>query len=169
MCPDLVLKRSPILPPFLCFPSFRVPFSLFFSASPTCSLIGVDFQHPTRCLGGQTRRTAADNTRLTSTQPPPRSHSEAELYAPAHRSGRRSRTGGYLYFANRPLSCQTIVAWSPQSGMAQTPGCFPSWSAGTAEGSRRRGGEVPEVRTDKTAETFHCRQCVRARVREIRK
>lgn len=95
----------------------------------------------------------------------PASHPRRRLRVTVKRSCTRqptgaaegSRTGGCLYFANRPLSCQTIVAWSPQSGMAQTPGCFQSWSAGTAEGSRRRGGGVPEVRTDKTAETFHCR------------
>lgn len=138
MCPDLVLKRSPILPPFLCFPSFRVPFSLFFSASPTYSLIGVDFQHPTRCLGGQTRRTAADNTRLTST-PPPQSHSEAELYAPAHRSGRRQQDRRLPLFCKSPALLSDNSSMEPAEWDGSNPRLFPKLECRDRRGVAQEG------------------------------
>lgn len=90
------------------YPSFLAsflprPFSLF-SASPACSLVSEDFQHPTaeerRLSVGRHRRTTADNTRSFQLHIniPPCSCVSANIAA-------KTRTVGYLYFANSPLSC----------------------------------------------------------------
>lgn len=141
MCPDLVLKRSPILPPFLCFPSaspspyfsppaLRTPLSAW-----TSSIRPAAWEDKP---GGQTRRTAADNTRLTST-PPPQSHSEAELYAPAHRSGRRQQDRRLPLFCKSPALLSDNSSMEPAEWDGSNPRLFPKLECRDRRGVAQEG------------------------------
>lgn len=98
MCPDLVLKCSPILPSFPLFPFLPRPFC--FSAGPTCSLIGEGFQHPTAeepKLSGGGRKTHQQHTYT-------RTHTGTglPLIIPAHFTAASLTLKPHTYAALRP-------------------------------------------------------------------
>lgn len=134
-CVPIWYQNAPLsfLPSFL--PSLRFPF--FFSARRAPLSARTSSIRPPKSpklSGGKSLRTAADGSIQRCFTLQEKACPCVSAYIAAE-----GKTGGYLYFANRPLSCETIVAWSLQSGMALTR-WFPSWGAGPAGGPGR--GEV---------------------------
>lgn len=76
--------------------------------------------------GGLPRGDAAHPTAAARLTPPGSAHTADYIV-------------GYHYFANSPLSRWTIVAWSLQSGMAQTP-VVPNLGCGDPRGVLQGGG-----------------------------
>lgn len=124
--------------PFSFLPSATVLLFLSFVLSCPRRLPTPDHRETRRCPGGRSQRPTPDSARSFHRCSWGLQWNHPWLFA----SAPREQGCGYLYFANNPLSRKTMVAWSPQSGMAQTR-WFTCWGAGTARGSWENGWWSP--------------------------